>query len=697
MNQAAPLLDVKNLTVTYATSRGRLTALNDVSFTIAKGQALGLAGESGSGKSTVGLALLGLFGPEASIQSGAMIFKGRDLAGLTPEQRRDIRGSQISVVFQDPFTSLNPALTVGQQVAEPLVFHKGLGEAEAQRQVVELLAKVGIPRPAEMAKAYPHQLSGGMQQRTLIATALACDPDLMILDEPTTALDVTIEAQILDLLEELCRQRELSILFISHNLGVVGRLCDAVCILYAGYVLETGPTDKVFSRPCHPYTKGLMASLPRISLDEKRRRLTPIPGNLPAMTELPSGCVFHPRCPFGEEACAIKPQEMAAISGQCQVRCWKAKEVAELPWEKGLASLTPAPAPKPYLPASQPLIQAQGLSKRFRAGGTLAGLRLNLTGKPGPLLQYRPIRITAVDQASVSIAPGEVVGLVGESGSGKTTLGRCLIRLLEPSSGRILLGGRDITQLAEKDLGELRQTAQIIFQNPDSSLNPRKNVAQIIGRPLRRFGLARGPQVHRRVMELLEMVRLSEAYAERYPHQLSGGEKQRVGIARALATSPKFIVCDEAVSALDVSVQAAILNLLSDLRGELNLAYLFISHDISVVAHLAGRIAVMYRGLICEEGTVKEVLAPPYHPYTEALLSAVPRLHHDMSQTRIRLCGDPQGSAGDLKGCRFHARCPRKMGQICEEKTPPVQEAAANHRIICHLPLGELRAAKPVV
>jgi peptide/nickel transport system ATP-binding protein len=698
MNDGVTILNIEHLTVSYVTRHGMLTALNDVSFKIGKGRVLGLAGESGSGKSTVAMAILDLLSPEAIIREGSIVFRGRDLRKLLPEERRAIRGNKISIVFQDPFTALNPALTIGMQVAEPLVFHRGLKKDAALERSIDLLTRVGIPHPVEITKAYPHQLSGGMQQRALIATALTCEPELLILDEPTTALDVTIEAQILDLLSDLCQKEHLSILFISHNLGVINRLCDEVCILYAGSVLEYGLTQEIFSRPYHPYTKGLIASLPHLAVQKVRQRLAPIPGNFPEMTAPPPGCVFHPRCLFSESRCKSEIQDLVPIDGGRLVRCWKAHKVAEITWDSVAAVPEVSQQFSTSNLASKTLIEATHVNKEFRLGGFLSAVHVEFGNQKIFRVRYNPLRILAVDSVSMAIAAGDVVGLVGESGCGKTTLGRCLVRLIEPTSGQIVLDGRDISREPEKKLRQVRQVAQIIFQNPDSSLNPRKTIGQIIERPLALFRTVHGSNLKRRVAELLEMVRLPVTYVDRYPHQLSGGEKQRVGIARALATSPKFIVCDEPVSALDVSVQAAIINLLDDLRRELNLAYLFISHDLSVVAHLATRIAVMYRGTICEEGSTLELFHPPYHPYTEALLSAIPRLGDKGTETvRIRLRGDIRSMTHTSQGCRFHPRCFRKIGRICEERVPPVLEPTPGHRIVCHLSMEELRAVPSVI
>ena len=696
---APPVLDVESLTVSYATRRGAVSALRDVGFSIKTGETLALVGESGSGKSTVALTLMGLLGPEASIHSGNLRFSGKDLRRLTPAQRLALRGDGMSIVFQDPFTSLNPGLPIGMQVAEPLIFHRGLSEAAALGRAVAALAEVGLRNPHELARAYPHQLSGGMQQRALIATALICDPELVILDEPTTALDVTVEAQILDLLDELRHRRGLSMLFVTHNLGVVNRICDTVCVLYAGSVVEYGPTAQVLSSPAHPYTNGLLTSMPRLESVHRRTRLIPIAGKFPDLTQLPSGCVFHPRCAQAEVVCRENEQTMATVAPGHAVRCWKSlafngAATTTAPQQRAVAG-TRVPVQH-----DGPLLDVKRLHKVYPLDTRLASTQLRIPGTRAAIPWFRVERpeVRAIDDVSLTIGPGETLGLVGESGCGKSTLGRCVVKLLEPSGGTIVFRGRDITRESTKRLRSFRGLAQIVFQNPISSLNPRKTVGAAIDRSLANFsGLPSKRAVARRT-EILEQVGLSGSYASRYPQQLSGGERQRVGIARAIATGPKFIVCDEPVSALDVSVQATVLNLLADLRDRLGLSYLFISHDLSVVAHIADRIAVMYAGTICEEGPTDAILAPPYHPYTEMLLSAIPSSDPGIAQAlRIRSAIDKTTGGAATRGCVYHPRCPRKLGKICEETPPPIVTAAAGHRIACHLPLAVLEAIPTVL
>ncbi|QCO12182.1 ABC transporter ATP-binding protein [Azospirillum brasilense] len=668
------LLEVRNLTINYASPRGTLRAASDVSFAIRPGEVMGLVGESGSGKSTVAMAILDLLGEAGRIDGGEILFEGTDLRRLSAGQRRSLRGDRIAAVFQDPFTSLNPALTVGRQIAEPLVQHKGLTPRQAAPRVEELLAEVGIREPRRIAQSYPHQLSGGMQQRVLIATALGCDPKLLILDEPTTALDVTVEARIIELLAGLCESHHLSALFVSHNLGIVNRICNSVCVLYGSEVVETGRTREVLARPVHPYTKGLVAALPRITTD-RRHRLSSIPGTVSKLSGASESCVFAPRCPFAEETCRRLPQALRVDAAGNSVRCWKAEALAGTPWpEESTASRQPATPPA----RTAPLVQVEALRKVF--------------GERRSILPWlRREGTVAVDDVSFTIQRGEVLGVVGESGSGKSTIGRSLLALIEPTAGTVLFDGADFVKQAKEGDRDLRRRAQLVFQNSAASLNPRKTVGAAMERPLVLAGRQGEAERREMIAALLTRVGLPAAYADRYPHELSGGERQRVNIARALATDPEFVVCDEAVSALDVSVQANILNLLADLRDELGLSYLFITHDIAVVSHIADRVLVVYGGTICEEGPIGRVLRPPYHPYTEALLSAVPRLSgaEDGPEPERILLEDSTAPPGG-GGCAFRGRCPRKLGTICDERAPPVQTATDGHRIACHIPLAEL-------
>ena len=656
------VLRVEALSVAYPSRDGWLHAVDGVSLSIAPGTVLGLVGESGSGKSTVVLALLGLLGSSARLRAERLEFDGHDLL----REAAALRGRRIGVVFQDSAATLNPALTVGTQVVEPMRVHLGTKRALAWQRGIELLAEMGIPRPAEIMRSYPHQLSGGMKQRVGIAAALASEPDLLLLDEPTTALDVTIEAQILSLLDRLRTMRleggrRLAMLLVSHNLGIVDRLCDSVSVLYAGRLVESGTTANVLQRPLHPYSKGLLAALPRVDR-QHAGRLAPIPGRLPDLWAPDPGCNFRPRCAFASAGCE-QPQRVTG--DHHKVRCHRADTIVDIPWpiERATAAAQPRSA--------VPLVEAADLSIRFDSGGWLQRLLGESAG------------ILAVDRVSLTIHGGEVLGLVGESGCGKSTLGRLLLRLLPALDGTLSFAAEPVR--AKPD-ARFRRQAQVVFQNSDTSLNPRQTVGEILGRAIRWFAIANvEAEVMVEVGRLLDLVRLPRSYARRYPHQLSGGEKQRVGIARALAPRPRFVVCDEAVSALDVSVQAAVLNLLRDLRDQLGVAYLFISHDIGVIAHIADRIAVMYRGTIVEEGPADDVLRPPYHPYTELLLSSVPLIGRQRDTDPPPAARPP--AAG---GCKFADRCRFRLGPLCDSVPPPLQAAGPGHRIRCHIPLPQL-------
>ena len=605
------LLRIDNLTVRYAGEDGPVTAVHEVSLSLPPGRALGIVGESGSGKSSIAGAILNLLGPAAKLQ-GDIVFENRNLAMLSAKKRRAMLGKHIGSVFQDPFTALNPALRIGWQIAEPMVRHLGLSKVEAMDRARSLLGEMGIHRPEVVADAFPHQLSGGMKQRALIAAAMACEPALLILDEPTTALDVTVEAQILALLRTLRQSKRISLLFISHNLRVVRQVCDDVAVMYAGQIVEMGTAKRVLDHPAHPYTKGLLASLPSLQAASRSFRLPSIPGQIPRPARPELGCVFAARCPFSEDTCVSGRQPMAVLPDDHQTRCWKASSLGAWPVQAA------ADIAELEFRAGDALVNATDLRKSYKSSGGIAWRSLFAGVKTRTA---KPVQ-AAVDGVSLSLSPGEVLGLVGESGCGKSSLGRVVLQLLRQDSGSVEFDGATLGVLSSKASRLFRREAQMVFQNVGSALNPRHSIGEALERPLALFKLAPPSQRTKRVEELLNMVQLPAFYRTRYPHQLSGGERQRVAIARALATNPRFIVCDEPVSALDVSVQAAIVNLLADLRDELGIAYLFVSHDLAVVAQLSDRIAVMYRGQICETGRTVDVLQNPQHAYTRALLAS---------------------------------------------------------------------------
>jgi peptide/nickel transport system ATP-binding protein len=656
-----PLLDVRHLSVHFETDGGPWRALRDVSLAIAPGETFGLAGESGSGKTTLGYAILRALAENARITAGEIFFEGTDLLRMTPDGMRRIRGRRIAMVYQDPRSALDPTMAVGRQIAEVLEIHERVPASAARARARELLELVNIPDPSDVARRYPHQLSGGMQQRVVIAMALAGGPSLLVLDEPTTGLDVTTQARILELIADLQRRLGTAILYISHDLAVVAQVSQRVGILYAGELVEVAPATRLFARPAHPYTVGLLDALPDL---DGVHGLTPIEGRIPPLTRIPPGCVFAPRCDFAEAACSIERPVLAEVADGHAARC--------LRWQTVIAS--PPRSREARVPVvgggGPPLVAVEHVTKHYGGASRLAR-RLGLGADP----------VHAVDDVSFDVGADEVLALVGESGCGKTTLGRVLVRLLHPTAGKVRFTLPDAS---------VRRAAQIVFQHPDSSLNPMKRVGSSLARPLALLGLARGAR-RRRVGELLEAVRLDADYVRRLPRELSGGEKQRVAIARAFAMSPKFVVLDEPVSALDVSTQASIIRLLVALRRSLGAAYLLISHDLGLVRHVAGRVGVMYLGRLVELGTVDEVFRPPFHPYTRALLSAVPRADPTASPATIRLEGAVPSAQHPPPGCHFHTRCPSKIGPICETADPPLQRAGETHWIACHIPLDELR------
>ncbi len=666
-----PLLSVEDLHVHFVTSRGVIRAVEGVNWRVYPGEMMALVGESGCGKSVSALAVMRLLAkPAGRVAHGRILFEGRNLLELPEEDMRALRGRDISMIFQEPMTSLNPVLTIGLQIMEPLFMHKEMNEAQARIRAVELLGMVGIADATRRLGQYPHQFSGGMRQRVMIAIGLACNPKLIIADEPTTALDVTIQAQILHLMKELSRELGIAMVVITHNLGIVARYADRVNVMYAARIAEQGTARSVFAKPLHPYTVGLLRSVPR--LDRPRgAKLETIEGLPPSLLAPPKGCRFAPRCPAKEEACELTLPEPEEIEPGHYSACLRARELAQrgLPG-MGLVSadaMRPAP-PKTF---DKPLLEVRGLKTWFDVSrGVFGGGRAVLR---------------AVDDVSFEIRAGETLGLVGESGCGKTTVGRTLLRLERETAGRIVYDGLDVTRASTDEIKRYRRSIQVIFQDPYSSLNPRMTVGQIIAEPTLVHGLVPDrAAAAKRVSELLAQVGLFEYMAERYPHELSGGQRQRVGIARALALEPKFIVCDEPVSALDVSIQAQIINLLEDLQKTLGLTYLFIAHDLAVVRHISDRVVVMYLGRVMEIADRDRLYSEPLHPYTKALLNAVPIPDPELERERARsvLGGEVPSPLDPPKGCVFHTRCPMATEE-CRESVPALREITPMHFAAC--------------
>ena len=669
---AEPVFVVRGLEVTYPAAGGPVRAVRGVAFTLPPGRVLGLVGESGSGKSTTALAVMGALGTGVRV-AGEVRFRGDNLVGRTPREMRLLWGRRLAMVFQDPASTLNPVLTVGDQLAEVLTEHERLGRAAAQARVLELFAAVQLPNPGAVMRRYPHQLSGGQQQRISIALSLACDPDVLILDEPTTGLDVTTEARILDLIEGLRQRTATSILYITHNLGVIGRLAHEVAVMYAGEIVEQGPVDQVFTRPRHPYTVALLDCLPRVDRPSAVRVLPAIEGTLPDPRVAVQACLFAPRCPLADARCHSEQPGPFEVAPDHAARCFHWSRV---PAPGTARPPTLAPAPAPVAPAGA-LLEAVRLVHHYRPVGGAGFFR-------------RPPPVRAVDGVSLALARGETLAIVGESGSGKTTTARCVVGLLRPTAGDIRVDGAPVPRRLAAWPRTLRRRLQIVFQNPDLTLNPRRSVLHAVGRPLALFALVDRKSRRAAAARLLEEVGLETRHLDLRPAELSGGQRQRVAIARAFAGRPDLVVCDEPTSALDVSVQATVLNLLVSLQAQGHTSYLFISHDLSVVRHIADRVVVLYLGRIVEQGSTQEVFGAPWHPYTEALLSAVPSLGRAPDSGTIRLEGPAPNPAAPPPGCPFHPRCPRKLGAVCEREVPPVQVGEHGHVIACHIPRADL-------
>ncbi len=663
---AQPVLEIDGLHVHFVTSHGTVRAVEGLSYAVHAGEMVAIVGESGSGKSVSALAIMRLLPPNtARIIAGDIRFEGRSLLGLSDEEMRQIRGRDVSMIFQEPMTSLNPVLTIGLQIKEPLLIHMGMTDAEATERAIELLTLVGITDPQSRLAQYPHQLSGGMRQRVMIAIGLACNPKLLIADEPTTALDVTIQAQILELMKDLSRRLGVAVIIITHNLGIVARYADRVNVMYAARLVESGTAETVFGRPLHPYARGLLSAVPR--LDRGRSAtLATIEGAPPNLLNPPDGCRFAPRCRFAIDACRSVPALSEAESGHL-VACHRVGEIETIDRDDTADGVSKE---ETSFATAQPVLDIRHATKHFEVGGGF--------------LRGAKKLVRAVNDVSLAIRQGETVGLVGESGCGKSTLGRLVLRLEDPTAGEIVFEGTDLAPLGRKQMTDVRKKMQVIFQDPYSSLNPRMTVGQIIGEPMLVHGIRPKDQIDARVAELLQLVGLFPYMALRYPHELSGGQRQRVGIARALAVEPRVIVCDEAVSALDVSIQGQVINLLENLQQQLGLTYLFIAHDLAVVRHISSRVAVMYLGRIVELADAEELFANPKHPYTQALLAAAPIPDPVIERTRPRsiIKGELPSPLNPPSGCVFHPRCPLAT-EDCKKAVPETRELATGHFVAC--------------
>ena len=690
MDAETPLLEIEDLCLSYYTRAGEIPAVIDFSLSMKAGESVGLVGESGCGKSTVAMGIMRYMGNNGDIVGGSIRFKGRDMASLSTKELRQLRGSEIAMVYQEPMAALNPSLTIDTQLIEVPMCHEGISASEARKRAIEILEDVRLPDAEMMLKKYPHQLSGGQQQRVVIAMALLSNPALLLLDEPTTALDVTVEAGIVELIADLSKKYGTALLYISHNLGLILEVCDRVCVMYSGEVIEEGSITEVFDKPRHPYTHGLFDCIPLPSADKTARPLVPIRGQLPLPHERPEGCNFGPRCDHFEAGLCdagnipLTPIEEGA-SGH-QGRCLRWRDVR---WGEEKPDVTAA-APAAVDLRGEEVLHVENMQKYYPVHDRSIGAFISGKG-----VRY----VKANETLTFSARKQETVAIVGESGCGKSTFAKVLMGLETATDGKIRFDGHEIGSQSVHDrtpsqLGSL----QMVFQNPNDTLNPSITVGGHIARVIRKFGVESDPaKVQERVFKLLDLVKLPRDFATRRPRQLSGGQKQRVGIARAFAGNPAMVVADEPVSALDVSVQAAVTELLMDIQREHGTTLLFISHDLSVVRYLADRIIVMYLGQIMESGATDEIFSPPYHPYTEALLSAIPIADPHVTKRHIVLEGALPSVLDPPKGCPFNTRCPKKLGDICEREMPPVQKSAEGHGIACHIPLEELRKSEAVI
>ncbi len=692
-------LDVRDLTVTFH-RRGRdLPVLKGITLRIEPGEAYGLVGESGCGKTTLAMAAMRYLAANGTVD-GHVLVDGQDVSTLSDEALRKWRGGKVAMVYQDPATALSPAMRIGDQLAEVYRYHEGMDKKTALEHSLESLRRVAIPDPAATLRRYPFELSGGQQQRVVIAMALSVNPKLLILDEPTTGLDATVEAEILDLIEELQGRINAAILLITHNLGLVRRLCTRVGVLYAGRVVEEGPARDVFTDPRHPYTMGLLRCVPRLGMNKTDAALQTIPGTLPALGEPLEGCVYSARCPMAKPVCTRREPDLFAWPSDLGEQGRAAAEA--MPPDPAAFSPHDAQplgegarharcyfaADVPHMPATTPVLATSLEERGGHEGDVLDIEKMVRTFRDGAR------KLTAVNDVSLSLRRGETFGLVGESGSGKTTLAKCVTGLIPADSGSVAFEGKVLKPTAGRRSQEALRAIQMVFQNPDSTLNPAWSTRSILTRAVRKLGGARSGSVRAKVDTLSAGVRVEPRFLLQRPNDLSGGQKQRVAIARAFAGDPTLVVCDEPASALDVSVQASILNLLVELQTREQVSYVFISHDLAVVRYISDRIGVMYLAELIEVGSADEVFNPPHHPYTEALLSSIPKLDFDSPSQRIPLRGSMPSLSEPPSGCRFHTRCHRFLGDICVEQEPPQQQASDGHTYRCHIAPAELLAAQ---
>lgn len=679
--EGVPVLEIKDLNVSFPSEDGVVNAVRGINLTVNRGEVLGIVGESGSGKSVTSMSVMGLLDESARV-TGSIKMHGCELLGRSDAWMSNVRGNRVAMVFQDPLSALTPVYTIGDQLVEALQVHNTLTKAQAWKRAVELLEIVGIPNAGERVKSFPHEFSGGMRQRVMIAMAIANDPDLIIADEPTTALDVTIQAQILDVLRKAQRETGAAVIMITHDLGVVAGLADRVAVMYAGRIVEHADVDDLFYRSKMPYTIGLLGALPRPDISQ-REPLAPVEGNPPSLLELPTGCTFAPRCPLADDACRAAEPSLAGEGNHlsaCLKATWLGKERVRA------ADIFPLPD------HGSGEIEATARGERDTVL-QIEGLKKHFPLTKGAVFKRRVGTVHAVDGIDLDIKTGETLGLVGESGCGKTTTIMQVLDLLKPSHGKIVVLGQSVDNLRARDRKRIRQDLQVVFQDPMASLDPRMPVFDIIAEPLRHNGWAKA-DIPGRIDELMQIVGLEPSHANRYPRHFSGGQKQRIGIARALALEPKLLVLDEPVSALDVSIQAGVINLLVELRAKLGLSYLFVAHDLSVVRHIANRVAVMYLGKIVEIGEVDSVFDTPAHPYTQALLSAipVPDPAKERERSRIILEGDMPSPANPPSGCRFSTRCPKlatlssQQRQRCVGEEPARTPQGEDHETACHYP-----------